>query len=831
MALEAGIVVRAPARGWLLALGSAPDPAFAQGALGQGFVLEILDDTLRAPCDGIVVGVAAAGHAVTLEIAGGAQILIHCGIDTVALAGAPFTVLVHDGAKVRLGDPLTRVDLAAVVAAGKSLATPIVLVEDAGCRLEAIAGADRLVEPGEPLFEISRPSGATTLEPQAAASVDARAECLLPLPHGLHARPAAAIASAAKAFVSVLTVIAGDRRADARSPTGLMKLGATQGAKLVIEGQGADASAGVEALKALIENGAGDVLAPPAAATEAPATAPAAPDAGSTLAGVAAAPGQALGPAFFFHRARIEIDETPGSASAEKARLANALASLRGELSRTAAGGGIGAAHLAILEDEDLLARTDALIAGGAGAGGAWRATMQAEAAAMRGLADPRLAERGDDFADLEQQLLRILGGVREVRPSAPRGSVVIASDLYPSDLAPLAEAGVAAIATRGGGATSHLAILSAGAGIPAVVALGNEVTTVEEGETVLVDGDRGELRYRLPAQEIDRLGEVAARRASAHRTALRDAGEPCRLASTERIEICANLGGLSDLEPALLHGAEGSGLVRTEFLFLDRAAPPEEDEQAAIYGRILDAMGDRPVIFRTLDIGADKPAPYLPLGAEENPALGMRGIRVSELYPDVLATQLRALLRAAGRRRLDVMAPMIASVAECARFRSLVAEAMAATGHVGPVRVGIMVETPASAVLAHLLAPMVDFMSVGTNDLTQYTLAADRTNPRLAARLDALDPAVLGMIAHAAAGCAEHHVDLGVCGGAAGDPVAAPILIGLGARELSMSAVQIPGIKQVLRGLDLETCRRLAQEALAAGSAAEVRGLGGGAS
>ena len=828
MQTASGDMIRSPARAWLLALAETPDLAFAQGALGPGFALELLDSELRAPCDGTVVAIAAARHAVTVETAAGAQILVHCGIDTVALGGAPFTVLVTEGALVNSGDPLLRIDLAMVMAAGKSLATPVVVVESGGRRFEAVASPGRLVAAGEALFTLS--GGGARAQIDDTAPLDAHADCVMPLPHGLHARPAAAIAAAAKSYDCALTVIFGELRADARSPTGLMKLGAGHGARLRIEGRGPHARTGVEALRALIERGAGDALARPSAAALSPSPAEpraaASPGKENVLTGVAAAPGKAMGPAFFFHRARIEIDENPVCRDAERARLAEALASLRADIARGGCAGALDAAHLAILEDEALLAQVDARIEDGRGAGGAWRDAMRAEAAAMRSLADPHLAERGDDFADLEQRLLRILGGVRDIRPSAPPGSVVIGSDLYPSDLAWLAEAGVAAIATRAGGATSHLAILSAAAGIPAVVALGAELAAIEEGECVLVDGDRGELRHRLAPDEIARLAAEAEQRASAHRAALSVAGEPCVLASGERIEVCANLGGLSDLEPALRHGAEGSGLVRTEFLFLERGSPPDEDEQAAIYRSVIDAMGNRPVIFRTLDIGADKPAAYLPLAREDNPALGMRGIRLSELYPDILMTQLRALLRAAGRRRLDVMAPMITTVAECARFTAQVAEVRAAAGHAGEVRVGIMIETPASAMLADLLAPLVDFMSVGTNDLTQYTLAADRTNPALAARLDPLDPAVLRMVAQAAAGCADHGVTLGVCGGAAGDALAAPILVGLGARELSMSAVQIPRIKQVLRSLALARCRNLAQAALAAHSAAEVRAL-----
>jgi len=279
----------------------------------------------------------------------------------------------------------------------------------------------------------------------------------------------------------------------------------------------------------------------------------------------------------------------------------------------------------------------------------------------------------------------------------------------------------------------------------------------------------------------------------------------------------------------AVAAGAEGCGLLRTEFLFLNRQSPPSEAEQAEVYRAIAEALGGRPLIVRTLDIGGDKPAAYLPFPPEENPALGLRGVRVSLWRPDLLATQLRAILRGIPPAQCRIMVPMIASLDELRQVRRIVDEARADLGIAHPLPLGVMIETPAAAITADILAAEADFFSIGTNDLTQYSLAMDRGNARLAAQFDALHPAVLRLIAATAKGADQHGRRTGVCGGLGSDVVAAPILIGLGVRSLSGTASQIAELKAVIGSLTIEQCRRLAERALAAASATEVRDLNPG--
>jgi phosphocarrier protein FPr/phosphocarrier protein len=481
-------------------------------------------------------------------------------------------------------------------------------------------------------------------------------------------------------------------------------------------------------------------------------------------------------------------------------------------------------AHLALVDDPELLAAARRGVGSGASAGVAWRDAAQAYVGVLRRTGDARLAERAADLKDLEQQVLWALAGRRPDSPTPPRGAILIADDLAPSDLMALDGAGLAGFATAGGGPTSHVAVLAAAMDLPALVAAGPALLALADGGAAILDADAGTLEpepapHRRKAAET----ELAARRAR-HAAALAAAAEPGRTADGVRIEILANVGQIADAVLADRNGAEGCGLLRTEFLFLERAAAPSEDEQARAYGQVAEALAGRPVVIRTLDVGGDKPAPYLALPAEENPALGLRGVRVSLRQPEVLATQLRAILRA-GADQVRVMAPMVASAAEIAAVRAVLVETAAGLGRAVPP-LGVMIETPAAAASVDLIAPHADFVSIGTNDLAQYTLAMDRGNPALAAEVDALHPAVLRLIRLATEAADAAGLPVSVCGGLASDPAAVPILIGLGVRTLSVAPARIPAIKALVRGLDLAGCRDLAVRACAATSAAEVRAL-----
>jgi phosphoenolpyruvate-protein phosphotransferase len=376
------------------------------------------------------------------------------------------------------------------------------------------------------------------------------------------------------------------------------------------------------------------------------------------------------------------------------------------------------------------------------------------------------------------------------------------------------------------GGPTSHVALLAASMGIPAVVGAGPSILKIGNGTAVLLDAEQGRLCIEPDEEEIERANSSIADRRFTRARYLRDAGPDCYTADGCRVEVFANLASTAEAETAVESGAEGCGLLRTEFLFQNRNTAPSEDEQAAEYQAIADALGGRPLVIRTLDAGGDKPIAYLPLPREENPLLGLRGLRASLRFPELLRDQLAAILRVNPASQCRILLPMITEPAEIRTVRKVIDELVSERKLQVRVPVGAMIETPASVVLADAIAREADFLSIGTNDLAQYTLAMDRTHPALANAFDFFHPAVLRQIAAVcnAAGTAGRPVS--VCGALATDLRAAPVLIGLGVQTLSAVPDVIPELKAVIRTLSLAPCNELARTVLAKDSAQALRRL-----
>lgn len=826
------LALGAPLAGWLMPLAEVPDPVFAEAMLGEGVAIDPVAGCLYAPCDGEVTVLQPTGHAVTLRAGDGIELLMHIGIDTVALGGAGFDPQVQVGDRVRRGEPLIRFDLDAVVCGAPSAVTPVLLIRQDGVAISD-CHAGGLVAPGDPIFTVTR--AAPIAEAVAAEGPLFAREVLVPLAHGIHARPAAKLREALVAYDAAVTIAKGERRADARSPVGLMTLGIKLGDTIRIEARGDAGARAVDTLAAMIESGMGEKADPsvlrPAPATAAPTPTPAAALAPGMLAGVTAAPGLAIGTARFFRLPEIELDPVGQGEAIERERLAQGLATARraidAELAHAAgAFRAILSAHRAMLDDPSLVDAAETAIAGGASAGHGWRQAIRPQAELLRSSGDAHLAERADDMADLERRVVAAIEGVQDAPLAFPPETILLADDLLPSQVTALDPAQVLGFATVRGGPTSHVAILAASMGIPALVATGPALRGVAEGETLILDAAAGTLRVAPDAEARAAAQARIDARAAALAAARAAAGQLATLADGTRIEVFANLGSVGDAERAVAAGAEGSGLLRTEFLFLDRETPPSVAEQTAEYQAIVDALGGRPLIVRLLDIGGDKPAPYLPIAAEENPALGLRGIRVGLAHPQVLEDQLRAILGVRPIGVAKIMLPMIAGLDELRAVRAVLDRLCAELGIVENVELGIMVETPAAAATADLLAAEADFLSIGTNDLTQYALAMDRGNPAVAGGIDGLHPAVLRLIADTCRGARARGRWVGVCGGLASDPLAVPILVGLGVTELSATVAVVPEVKAQLAGFTLERARAHAAAALACPTAADVRRL-----
>ena len=845
------ITLAAPLAGWAMPLEEVPDPAFAQGLVGAGMAIDPTVNELRSPCDGVVLSIHRARHACTVRATGGAEVLLHLGIDTVGLNGEGFTAHVRDGQPVKTGDLLIGFDMDLVGSRAQSLVSMMVVVND-GFTIDGRT-VNREIAAGETAMTVHGGSEAAAAPVAAASGGTAERSVILRIAHGLHARPAAALVAAAKAHPGAVTILCRDRSANAKSVVALMGLGTTLGDRLTVRAGGAGAEGVVETIAGLIDSGLGDPLTemgaePPAGAVApvvaAPVPAPVPPtaeeEAGPPFAegeevllkGTIAVPGQAVGTVVRRFSSRMRVAEEGAGPAVEEPRLRRALETVTAGLAESAhrmpEHAAIFQAHRELLDDPELLDGALADIATGKSADWAWQRTAQLQADALAALADPRMAERAADLRDLERQVLAALSGKAPNVGLAdlPAGSIVLADEILPSELAGVPAGRLAGIGMAHGGPTSHAVILAAALGVPTVVALGRQAERVPDGAPVVIDGNRGELHVSPPEDMLAATRTAVAARAVRREENRRLAGEDCRMADGTRIEIFANLGRVSDAPGAVIEGAEGCGLLRTEFLFLERQSAPSEDEQYRQYQQIADALEGRPVVIRTLDVGGDKPLPYLPLPKEENPVLGLRGVRVGLREPELLRAQIRAVLRVKPAGICRIMVPMIASPSELQAVRTMVDEERAALRRAEPIELGAMIEVPAAALIADRIGAVADFLSIGTNDLTQYVLAMDRGNPYVAAQLDALHPGVLRLIRQAVTGAAVHGRTVAVCGGAASDPMAAPLLIGLGVTELSATPAVIADLKAQIRGLRLEDCRRVAEAALATDSADEVRRL-----
>ena len=824
------LILRAPLQGWVAPLDEAPDAVFAERMMGDGLAIDPTGSTLYAPCSGHVIAVHHTRHAVTLRATGGAELLIHIGLETVGLGGAGFEVHVRDGQAVNTGDRLISFDIDLLAQRAKSLLTPVVVTNG-----EAFAIVDRSrdqeIRVGQPLMTL-RATGLAPAELETAPAAELSRELIVPLAHGLHARPAARLAALAQDFAGPVALAVRDRRVSAKSPMAILTAGVRHGEWITLTAAGEGARAALDGLVALIESGM-DEPALAAVAPE-PSPPPASIGAGGAitgLRGVMAAPGLAIGIAARLVSPAVAVDPVGKGAQVESPALQAALSEVKARLVAQAESAprshrAILGAHLAFLDDPELGGAAQRGIEAGASAGVAWRDAIGGYVEALRGVGDARLAERAGDLLDLERQVLVALSGEPELAADLPNGAILLADDLLPSQLIGLEAGRLAGICTARGGPTSHIAILAAAMNLPALVAAGPGVAAISDGTLLVLDADAGVLHI-APNQ----AGLEDAQKALATRQARRDAARAsahmdCITADGARIHVFANLGSEADAHAAVAGGAEGCGLLRTEFLFMNRAGAPDETEQAARYQAIATALGGRPLFVRTLDIGGDKPVDYLPIPSEENPALGLRGVRVGLWKPDLLRTQLRAILRVEPRGQCRIMAPMIASLAELRAVRAILDEERAALGYAEPVELGVMVETPAAAVTADLLAAEADFLSIGTNDLSQYALAMDRGNPLLAAQVDGLHPAVLRLIEHTVAGGRTQGRMVGVCGGLASDLAAVPILIGLGVTELSATPTIVAEVKAMVRTLTIAACRDLARRALDQTSAADVRAL-----
>ncbi|MBJ2179321.1 phosphoenolpyruvate--protein phosphotransferase [Pseudomonas veronii] len=656
--------------------------------------------------------------------------------------------------------------------------------------------------------------------------------------HGLHARPAKILAQLAKSFDGDIRVRIVDGAVGAvsvKSLSKLLSLGARRGQVLEFVAEPTIADDALPALLAAVQEGLGEEVEPlPVASVQAAAVVLeptlSAPLAGSQIQAIAAAPGIAIGPAHIQVLQPFDYPLRGESSAIERQRLHASLADVRGDIqglierSQAKAIREIFITHQEMLDDPELTDDVDTRLKQGESAEAAWMSVIEAAAKQQESLQDALLAERAADLRDIGRRVLAQLCGVETVQePNEPY--ILVMDEVGPSDVARLDPARVAGILTARGGATAHSAIVARALGIPALVGAGPAVLLLAAGTPLLLDGQRGRLHVDADAATLQRASVERDTREQRLQAASAQRHQPALTRDGHAVEVFANIGESAGVASAVEQGAEGIGLLRTELIFMAHPQAPDEATQEAEYRCVLDGLGGRPLVVRTLDVGGDKPLPYWPIAEEENPFLGVRGIRLTLQRPQIMEAQLRALLRSADNRPLRIMFPMVGSVDEWRAARDMT-ERLRLEIPVADLQLGIMIEVPSAALLAPVLAKEVDFFSVGTNDLTQYTLAIDRGHPTLSAQADGLHPAVLQLIDITVRAAHAHGKWVGVCGELAADPLAVPVLIGLGVDELSVSARSIPEVKARVREFSLSEAQGLAQQALAVGSPAEVRAL-----
>lgn len=654
--------------------------------------------------------------------------------------------------------------------------------------------------------------------------------------HGLHARPATHLVNLTKSFQGDIQVAVDEGNfVSAKSLTRLLALGCKRGQTLrFIAEPETDAVEALDKVIQAVQQGLGEevepILSPDIKETQSSQTVKSLPRTLSANTGIPASSGLAFGPVHVIKPKIYQYERMGLSVKAEKEKLDIALHAVKNNIHQVIAKSEateikqIFQAHLEMLDDPDLINGVYQKINLNLSAPAAWHEHIEAAAKEQAALPDRLLAERATDLRDIGDRVLaQLCGEVIIEEPKEPY--ILIMYDVGPSDVARLNKDRVAGILTAVGGASAHSAIVARALGIPAIVGAGDQVLDIEQKSSLLINGDTGTFVLNPNSQQIEQAKQERELQQKIREEAERHCQESAITLDQHQIEIAANLGKVQATAHAVECGAEAIGLLRTELVFMAHSSAPNEAAQETDYRVVLDALAGRPLVVRTLDVGGDKPLPYLPIAEEENPFLGLRGIRLTLRQPELLRQQLTALLKAADDRPLRIMFPMIGRVEEWRAAKAILDEVK--TLHpCDNLEVGIMIEVPSAALLAPILAQEVDFFSIGTNDLTQYTLAIDRGHPILSAEADGLHPSILQLIDHTVKAAHKYGKWVGICGELAADPKAVPILMGLGVDELSMSPNSIPLVKAQIRTLDYSQAQMLAKHALECDSAPAVRQL-----
>ncbi len=817
------ITLISPLDGDVVSLSKVPDPVFSERMLGDGLAILPTSELIFAPMAGEIININPALHAFIIKNED-IELLIHVGLESISLKGEGFKMFVSKGQRVSAGQKILSFDLDLLT---RKAASPLVmLVVTSPQEVPITVLADERVKTGLPLFKISQPTVSTESVLSSTEMISS-----LPVevtsPNGLHARPAAVLAHTVSSYPYRVEICKNNQCADAKSIVGLMGMGLLRGDKIVfrIFGPKEQAKAMLVRLQEAFQNQLEHTLCYP---TETPVQKK---KQESCVRGLCASNGLAFGPAFILPSNTLAFKEDALDLAAEAQSFDQAIESLKEQMEKRLSEEkdpvtrDILNAHLVLLQDPLLSSTTHQTIQQGKTAAFAFNSAIRRSVDILKQTQNRFLMERIADLKDLRREVLCQLTGQRRRVLNIPPGSIVVADELLPSDICSL-PADVAGVLLAGGSPTAHAGILLRNRNMPAIAQAGAGVLDIPAQTTILLDASAGKAVIAPTDKQVRAFQDRLVRFREQDVQDSQHAQEPAVTRDGVRIFIEGNISRTEEAARAYAAGADGFGLVRTEFLFQDRPFAPTEDEQHTVYQNILDNIPGKKVTFRLLDAGGDKPLPFITIAPEDNPIAGVRGMRALRNNEAFYRIQLRAMLRLIPQNRVRIMLPMISFLHEVIQFRKIFNEEVAALGINDPAQLGIMIEVPSAALIAEHLAQETDFFSIGTNDLTQYTLAIDRGHRELSVLSDSFHPAVLQLIAQTCQGAAKHHCPVSVCGAMAGDSAAVPLLVGLGVGSLAVGAGGIARAKAVVRQLDFSRCTQVAQEALKLADAASVREL-----
>ncbi|MDR2870051.1 MAG: phosphoenolpyruvate--protein phosphotransferase [Deferribacteraceae bacterium] len=826
-----------PVSGVAIPIESVDDLAFAAKMLGDGLAVRpalALQD-ICSPVDGVVVNLSQTLHAVMI-LAGSHEILIHIGVDTIMLKGEGFKAFVKSGDTVTKGQKLLAVDFAAIAPKVPSIDVITVITNLPDTRSLSKSTAEKLAM-GDELYTINdEGAGIKASEPQE--------EVISPLCEivnevGIHARPSMMISQIAVGCESV-QIKKGNSIANAKSIAALMGLNARYKDQVQIIARGAGAATVVEKLMEAIKSGLGEAVKVSTPEPEEPAKSmePVVSDFSNAvvLNGLTASPGFMIGKAYQYRQTDIPVVENASNSSiaaqidildtnlrkvSHQIKLDIQTATDKKQSTKV----DIYKAHLGILRDEAIIDEAKALIKAGKTAAFAWRKATETSTEALSKIDNPLLKERLLDFKDVERRVIRTILGLADEIVELSKDTIVIARDLVPSDLAKFDH--VAGFLLANGSTTSHVSLIIRNIGLPCVVVIGDSVLNIPDNTSMILDATDAKVTVNPEPAELaamrekqQDLEEIRARNVAA-------AKEPAITTDGLEIAVKGNISNAAESKQASELGAEGVGLFRTEFMFLGSTFAPDAETHRKLYQEVVDVMDGGKITIRMLDVGGDKPISYIHgTAGEENPIIGLRGVRNYSVNMAVIMDQIRGILQIKPIERIKIMIPMVTDADEFIWIKSAIEEEKKKMGVVGELEIGTMIEVPSAALISEHIGKYADFFSIGTNDLTQYTLAMDRGNVKLAPRLNNMHPALLRMIKLTVEGGNKTNTPTAVCGAMASQVQAIPLLIGLGVTELSTSMKSIPDVKALVRTLDSKKCKALAEEALTMESANAVMEL-----